>query len=80
MTKGTDHGGTAQPDRQPLPIAWMRVEAKRRRAWRELDDAEYQARFEDLCVMYHPAVAAVMAHQAAFGPGASKRRGACIKP
>lgn len=48
--------------------------------WARLTDAEYEERFERLCVFYHPAVAAVMAESAVAGPGAKKRLGARINP
>jgi hypothetical protein len=45
----------------------------RKREWRRLSDEEYEERFQRLCSHYHPAVAAIMAHEEPFGPGAGDR-------
>jgi hypothetical protein len=58
------------PDRQ----VWDKVLAKRRYEWKPLDDAVYTTRYHTLCFHYHPAVAAVMAHDVAAGPGCIDRR------
>jgi hypothetical protein len=63
--------GKAQPDRRRVGI---HSEGRRNCLWVELDDDSYTQRFETLCFVYHPAVAAVMAHDATAGPGASRRR------
>lgn len=66
--------GTARPDRQAEPEAWNRVVAKRRYEYKPLDDAVYATRFRTLCFHYHPAVAAVMAHDVSNGPGCYNTR------
>jgi hypothetical protein len=53
---------------------WDRVVAKRRCEYEPLDDAVYHARFRSLCVRYHPAVAAVMAHDVSSGAGCYNTR------
>jgi hypothetical protein len=46
------------------------VTARRCHRYEPLDDATYAGRFESLCLLYHPAVAAVMAHDVTLGPSA----------
>ena len=66
--------GAAQPDRQVEPEAWNRVVAKRRYEYKPLDDAVYVARFRNLCFRYHPAVAAIMAHDVSNSMGCRDQR------
>lgn len=73
--------GIAQPDRREDNAHWNRVVAKRRYEYKPLDDAVYTARFQTLCYRYHPAVAAVLAHDVSNGPGCyNTRSGRAAKP
>jgi len=50
-----------------------RYRIDRTRDWRELTDDEYEARFQRLCTVFHPAVAAVMAADPTLGENARDR-------
>lgn len=67
--------GVAQPDRSEVGHLWDRIVAKRRCPYMQITDDEYGLRYERLLSIYHPAVAAVMAHTVTAGPGTTKRRG-----
>lgn len=65
--------GRARPD-DPDRQMWNRVVAKRRYEYKPLDDAVYHARFRTLCFRWHPAVAAILAHDVSNGPGCYNTR------
>jgi hypothetical protein len=67
--------GIAQPDRAEVGHLRNRITAKRRYHWLELGDDAYARRYARLSTLWHPAIAAIMAHDVASGPGATKRRG-----
>ena len=53
---------------------WNSVVAKRRYEYKPIDDAVYTARYHVLLHHYHPAIAAILAHDTAETTGCEERR------